>query len=171
MPRMQVTGRGEQATIGWAGVALGVVGLIGLLSMPSLGIVWVVLLVFAVAAIPQALLAGRAERRKQQAIGDDEGVMARVGRSMQRRKEHGTRAFVRHPWRSSLSVSLVCGAALAVGAWLTGLAGRIALRDGLMVTVLWAPIQRFWLGPLQIRRSNGASLGDQPKPPDSTGRA
>jgi membrane protein YdbS with pleckstrin-like domain len=143
--------------IGWAGVALAVVGLIGLVSMPSLGIVWVVLLVFAVAAIPQALLAGRAERRNQEADRDGKGVMARVGRSMRRRKEHGTRAFSRHPWRSSLSVSLICGAAWAVGAWLAGLAGPIALRDGLIVALLWAPIQRFWLGPLQVRRGNATS--------------
>ncbi len=62
-PRRTTNGN-ERRAIAWAGAALAALAVLGLVYAPGAGIVWLVLLVFAVAAIPQALLAGRARRRR-----------------------------------------------------------------------------------------------------------
>ncbi len=58
----QMTAAGKRATA-WAGVALAAITVLGLLFAPGLLLIWIVLLVFAIAAVPQAFLIGRRERR------------------------------------------------------------------------------------------------------------
>jgi hypothetical protein len=62
--RTQMTAAAQRATA-WAGAALAAIAVFGLLYAPGLLVLWIVLLVFAVAAIPQALLAGRLESRRE----------------------------------------------------------------------------------------------------------
>lgn len=57
--------RHEATTVAaaWAGALLAAIGTLGLLFAPSLKIVWIVLLVFAIAAVPQAIVLGRRDKR------------------------------------------------------------------------------------------------------------
>ena len=64
-PRQTPMTPAAQRATAWAGVALAAIAVLGLLYARGLLLLWIVLLVFAIAAIPQALLPGRAERRER----------------------------------------------------------------------------------------------------------
>jgi hypothetical protein len=65
---------------GWSAVVLAAVAVVGLVVAPSLRMVWIVLLVLAVAAMPQAVVLVRRERRKTSEANGEAGVRARQDR-------------------------------------------------------------------------------------------
>ncbi len=49
----------------WAAAALAAIAVVGMLAAPSLLPIWIILLVLGIAAVPQAALHARQERREQ----------------------------------------------------------------------------------------------------------
>jgi hypothetical protein len=63
-PKQQAGGNLVVVT-GWSAVVLAAVAVVGLIVAPSLQTIWLVLLVLSVAAVPQAVLLVRREKRER----------------------------------------------------------------------------------------------------------